>query len=122
MFDTVTCIVLNNNIPDIDVRQHIFQAIPKKAFVNQSTENKKWLAGKYSHVFKLVISRFNYLRQFAPKVLSYLQFKDGGQSSTNTTLLSAISTLKEMNESHKRKLPIDVPINFIPKKIRALIK
>lgn len=122
MFDTVTGIVLNSNIPDIDVRQHIFQAIPKKVFISQSTENKKWLTGKHSHIFKLVTSRFNYLRQFAPKVLSHLQFKDDGQSHTNTNLLSAISTLKNMNELHKRKLPIDVPVNFIPKKIRALIK
>lgn len=122
MFDTVSGIVLNSSIPDIDVRKHIFRLIPKKAFINQTAENKKWLTGKYSHIFKSVISRFNYLRQFAPKVLSHLQFKDEGQSGTNANLIEAIGTLKSMNESHKRKLPIDTPVNFIPKKIRALIK
>jgi TnpA family transposase len=120
MFDTVSGIVLDSNIPDIDVRQHIFQLIPKKSFISQSTENKKWLTGKHSHIFKSVISRFNYMRQFAPKVLSHLQFKDEGKTHTN--LLNAISTLKSMNELHQRKLPIDVSVDFIPKKIRALIK
>ena len=41
MFDTVTGIVLNNNIPDIDVRQHIFQAIPEKAFISESPNRLK---------------------------------------------------------------------------------
>lgn len=120
MFDTISGIVLDNDISDLDVRKHIFQAIPKQTFVNQSAENKKWLSGKYSHVFKSVISRFGYLRQFAPKVLSHLQFNDEGQS--HASLLSAIATLKDLNESNKRKLPVDPPINFIPKKIRAMIK
>jgi len=119
MFDTISGIVLNSKILDAEVRQHIFKLIPKKSFISQSTENKKWLTGKHSHIFKSVMSRFSYIRQFAPKVLSHLQFKDEGNSHAD--LLNAISTLKTMNESHQRKLPTDASVSFIPKKIRALI-
>ena len=120
MFDTVSDIVLDETIPDACVRQYIFRTIPKKNFIGQSVDNKKWLTGKHSHIFKSVISRFNYMRQFAPNVLSHLQFNDEGQGRTD--LIQAIETLKDMNESHKRKLPDNTPTNFIPKKIRALVR
>jgi len=120
MFDTVSDILLDDNIPDASVRQYIFRTIPKNTFAGQSSDNKKWLTGKHSHVFKAVISRFNYMRQFAPQVLSHLQFKDEGQSRAD--LVQAIETLKDMNESNKRKLPEETPMSFIPKKIKAIVR
>ena len=120
MFDTISDILLDDSIPDPGIRQYIFRTIPKTALADQSSDNKKWLTGKHSHVFKLVISRFNYMRQFAPQVLSHLQFKDEGQSRAD--LIQAIDMLKDMNKLSKRKLPEGAPMSFIPKKIRTIIK
>ena len=63
--------------------------------------------------------RFSYIRQFSPSFLKHLKLEtDGGTSS----LIQVIEALREMNDSHKRRLPDDAPIDFIPKKIVPMVE
>ena len=59
----------------------------------------------------LLENRFFYLRKYTPTFLKSFEFR-----STQSTepLLQALKTLNEMNESGKRKIPNDAPVDFIP--------
>ncbi len=112
-------ILLDETVDDAALRDVVFSKVAKTELTAQMEDIEIWLSGKYSHVFNLVKQRFSYLRQFAPALLEHIQFQDseGSQSS----LAEGIEILREMNRKNKRKLPDDVPLNFIPKTIRSLI-
>jgi hypothetical protein len=74
----------------------------------------------YTHVFNLVKQRFSYIRQFSPALIKHLQLISEGNG--NSTLLNAVDILRKMNDENKRKLSNDVPLDFIPKKIRPLVE
>jgi hypothetical protein len=78
------------------------------------------LAGKYSHVFNLVVERFAYIRQFAPMVVQFLEFHS--EEGAATKLVEAIQLLHELNKENKRKLPEDVSLGFIPATLRPLVE
>lgn len=67
-----------------------------------------------------MVERFSYLRQFSSALIAHLQFEAKGERATH--LLKAIELLHQMNLQQKRKLPDKAPIEFIPKKLRALVK
>ena len=55
----------------------------------------------------------SYLRQFAPAVLSAVQF-DGGPGTER--LLQAVSLLTGLYATGARKVPADAPVEFVPTK------
>jgi len=117
---TIGEILLDETIDDSTLRDVVFSRIGKATLSNQMVTIESWLNGKYSDPFNLVMSRFYYLRQFAPALLQHLDFhlEEGAQS----TLVEAILLLREMNEASKRKLPEDTPLGFIPKRLEPLVK
>jgi hypothetical protein len=119
MLKTIGTDLLDDQINDADLRKTIFKKIEKYELKTQISESEPLLTGKFSHIFNLVISRFNYFRRFTPALIEHLQFE--AESKSTTVLLKAIDSLREMNDSSKRKLPLDAPIGFIPKKLMAII-
>ena len=61
----------------------------------------------------LLEKRFHFLRRYTPKFLNLLEFKS---TKANESLIQGINILKEINESGKRKIPEDAPIDFISKR------
>ncbi|OPY73908.1 MAG: Tn3 transposase DDE domain protein [Syntrophorhabdus sp. PtaU1.Bin002] len=111
---------LDDNIEDSRLRQTFFEKVGREELLAQMKDVKTWLSGKHSHVFNLVRDRFSYIRQFSPSLLKHLKLEaDGG---TISSLIQAIEVLKEMNDNHKRRLPDDAPIDFIPKKIVPMVE
>jgi TnpA family transposase len=119
MLKTIGTDLLDDQISDADLRKTIFKKIKKYELKTQISESEPLLTGKFSHIFNLVISRFNYFRRFTPALIEHLQFE--AESKRSTVLLKAIDSLREMYDSSKRKLPLDAPIGFIPKKLMAII-
>ena len=113
-------LIFNESIDETNFRQTIFKEIGKEVLFLQRKTVKTWLTGKHSHVFNLVKARFSYIRQFSPSLLRHIQLRF--EDTENSSLSKAVSILREMNNDNKRKLPDDVPVDFIPKKIRGLIK
>jgi hypothetical protein len=74
---------------------------------------------KKSHRFHYVVKRFSYIRQFSKDFLEHLEFSS--PQGKDSSLLNAVSILKEMNRSGKRKLPDETPIAFVPQKLRPLV-
>jgi TnpA family transposase len=119
MLKTIGTDLLDDQISDANLRKIIFKKIKKHELKTQISESEPLLTGKFSHIFNFVVSRFNYFRRFTPALIEHLQFEAEGKRSA--TLLKAIDALREMNDDNKRKLPLDAPIGFIPKKLMTII-
>lgn len=113
-------VLLDETIQDSDVRSSIFVTIEKQELQKHTLTSKAWLSGKYSHLFRLVLDRFSYLRQFSPIFLKSLVFE--GRSERSIDLIKAIQFMNEINQHQKRTLPPNIPLSFIPKKLLPFIQ
>lgn len=59
----------------------------------------------------LLDSRYSQLRRYTPVLLKHLKFNS--TNSASKSLVEGINILNNMNETGKRKVPEDAPINFI---------
>lgn len=121
-FKTMAELVLDETVEDSVLREELFKQVGKEELTNRMAEVDTWLNGKHSHVFNLVKERFSYIRQFSPALLKHLHLLSESGGETNRSLLEAMDTLREMNRENKRKLPEDVSVDFIPKKILPLVE
>ena len=101
------------------LRNTLFSRIEKSQLAMQMEEVDRWLNGKYSNVFNLVVQRFSYIRQFSPLFLKHIRLQS--ENGANAELFEAIELLRELNDHNKRKLPDDVPIGFVSKKLRPMV-
>mgnify|MGYP006278963325 CR=1 FL=1 len=115
----ISATLLNTEILDVNIREEIFKRVSKDKLELCLENTTDILHGKYQDEFRLFTNRFSYFRQFTPALLEVLDFQADGSSVTE--LFEAINLLKELNKSHKRKLPDDAPIGFIPNKLKKLI-
>jgi TnpA family transposase len=102
-------------IPDIELRNVIFKKFPN-VFDNEK-QLDIILKSKSVQIFHVITNKFSYFRQFSPYVIANLRF----ESQHSSDVIEAINVLKELNLNNKRKLDINTPINFIPKKLRKHI-
>jgi TnpA family transposase len=119
-FHTLGYLVLDDTVPDSELRPALFREVERERLAEQLAAIESWLTGKYSHIFNLVVQRFYYLRQFSPALLDSLAFQQAEGAAGS--LVEAIQLLGEMNEAGKRKLPENAPLDFIPHKLRPLIE
>ncbi|PFW76283.1 DDE transposase [Bacillus sp. AFS075960] len=76
-----------------------------------SVEEAKQLSRPMNYDYlDLLESRYNYLRKYTPTLLRALEFQ-----STNyaKSVLSALDTIRELNESGKRKVPKEATLGFV---------
>lgn len=122
MFTEISHILLDEAIPELGIRTVIFDKVNKEEMQLQVSESEPLLKGKWSHVFKLVVARFPYLRRFAPKLLEYVDFESAPKNKQGARILKAVRVLREMNlEKNFSALPKDVPLDFIPTKQQILV-
>jgi hypothetical protein len=78
------------------------------------------LKGKVHQVFKVFVDKFSYFRQFTPELFSLLALQSESIDTRSNTL-KALDVLIQLNKDSKRTLPRNVPLEFIPKKLKKLI-
>ncbi|MFU0790728.1 MAG: hypothetical protein ACFWT6_12320 [Virgibacillus proomii] len=79
-----------------------------------SVEEAKKLARPMDYDYlDLLGNRFTYLRKYTPALLKSLEFRS---TKASEPLIRALEALKEMNESGKRKVPDEAPLDFVPKR------
>jgi len=61
----------------------------------------------------LLQTKFYFLRRYTPTLLRVLEFTS---TKSNEPLINAITVIKELNQTGKRKIPLDAPIEFISKR------
>lgn len=85
--------------------------IPWNKIVESVEEAKKLVRPVNYDYLDLLDSRYNQLRKYTPALVKHLEF-----SSTNTALeplIDAIKVINTMNETGKRRVPDDAPIDFV---------
>lgn len=113
-------IILDDSVTNTALRLRLFAAVPRDALEAQMVGLDEWVTGKKSDVFHGLVRRFSHLRQFSPVLLRALEFiPDAGDDEI--PCLEAVRVLKEMNADLKRKLPEDVPLDFIPKRLLPFV-
>lgn len=121
MLKTIGGTLLDDTVPDIDLREILFEKIDKEDLELMVSDFDPLIFGKLSHVFKQVILRFPYLRQFAPSLLEHIDFETDPKNKQGARLLKAVQVLRQMNLENKSELPKNVPLDFIPKKLKSLV-
>ena len=125
MFTSMGEVLLDEaNISDDCVREILFSRFSQEELAERLEQSREWTTGRNSHIFHGVMGRFTYLRQFSKSLLERLEFKSSQGESSQLKLISlldAIETLKEMNQTGKRKLPPEASVAFVPDKLRPFI-
>ena len=97
----------------LDAFKAIEKVMPWEKIV-ESVEEAKLLARPMDYDYlDLLQTRYPYLRKYSRTLLDELEF---GSTQAAKPLLSALSTLRKLNESGKRKLPDGAPLDFVPKR------
>lgn len=97
----------------IDPYVALEQVMPWEKIV-ESIEEAKLLSRPMDYDYlDLIKTRFNYLRKYTPILLNSLDFK---ATKSAEPLLNALDTIRELNESGKRKISDEAPLVFVPKR------
>lgn len=97
----------------IDPYVALDQVMPWKKIV-ESIEEAKLLSRPMDYDYlDLIKTRYNYLRKYTPILLGSLEFRS---TKSAKPLLVALDTIRELNESGKRKVPDGSPLDFVPKR------
>lgn len=118
-FHTIGRTLLDEGVSPEAVRTTVFQHIPPTRLQAQLEDAEHWLTGDTSDVFPLVMKRYSYLRQFAPSLLDHLPVAI--ESTGSPALLDALACLRDLNATGRRKLPDEMPLACIPKRLRPFV-
>src|SRR5918997_6774692 len=119
-FKSLGEIILDDTVPDGELRSRLFDEVPRDELAVQMEALDEWVSGKKSNAFHGVIGRFSYLRRFAPAFLSALEFKLEVQG--DNPCLEALALLRELNDNNKRSLPAEAPTDFVPKRWQPFLR
>jgi TnpA family transposase len=117
IYEQMKNMIQDTNIPDIELRNAIYKAF---GYVFEQEEPRLDVMGnKQENIFKLIVQRFSYIRQFSPAFIKAIELQlEPGISSD---IIEAIDCLQNLNTLHKRNLPEGVPFNFVPKALRKFV-
>ena len=113
LFQTVGSILIDDEIPDAQIRELIFQLIPPEHLRSAVEECEQIMRPLDDSYFDLLATRYANLRQFAPHFLESFDWRSGDERSE---LTDAIEIVRTLNATGQRKIPDDAPADFIPKK------
>jgi TnpA family transposase len=113
-------IILDDAISDEEIRSALYNRVSREELETDLVDIEQWLTGNKSDVFPVLLQRFSYLRQFAPRLLDHLSFHL--ESTGNESILKAIGILREMNSEGKRKVPDHAPVDFISPSMRRFVE
>jgi TnpA family transposase len=91
----------------------IEQVMPWEKMIHSVEEAKQLARPMDFDYIDLLGNRFSYLRKYTPALLKSLEFRSNQASSP---LMNALGTIREMNNTGKRKLPKGAPLDFLSKR------
>jgi TnpA family transposase len=118
LFAEVVPILLDDSVPDDQVRRAVFAKVPPerlRAAVVEAAEVIRPLDDSY---FDLLATRYSHIREFAPAVLAALEFRAGVGGAE---VVEAVELLRALNASHARRVPDDGPTGFVPTRWRPYV-
>jgi hypothetical protein len=106
-------IILDDSIPDGELRARLFAEIPREELTTCTEAIGEWVVGKRSDPFHGIVRRHGTLRKFSPAFLGALNFIQDTEGEP-TACLHALEMLKELNADGRRKLPASAPLTSCP--------
>jgi TnpA family transposase len=119
LFYEIGLLILNNEIPNDQLRERIFEAVKPDNLSKAVAECPIIMRPRDDNYFDLWAHRYSYFRRFVPHFLKTLEF---ASDRHHEDLLQAVELLKKINAEGKRKLPEDAPTSFISPKWKPYIK
>lgn len=118
-YEGIKTVIRDKTIPDPQLRQVLFEKFSDE-LERDLPEMRALLKGKAHQVFKLFVDKYSYFRQFTPELFSLLALQSEEIDARSNTL-KALDVLIQSNKDNKRTLPCNVPLEFIPKKLKKII-
>ena len=98
-------IILDDSIPDDELRARLFAEVPRDELSACTEEIGESVTGKRSDPFYGIVRRHGTLRKFSPAFLDALDFIQDADGEP-TACLRALHVLKELNAKGRHKLRI----------------
>lgn len=119
MFRTMARIMVDEeHVPDLDVRPTTYGKIPKEDLLRALAEAEDLIRPEDYNCFDYLKTRYSYLRSFFPYFLEVMEFE--GVPSARP-VLETVAALRGWNAQGLRKLPAEVPLDFVPAKWRPYV-
>ena len=103
-------VILDPQVEDSAVRPDIFERVSQERLEAAINDCERLVRPAQDESTDYFAARYSYLRQFAPAFLKTFTFRSNRKKDP---LLEAIEVLRELNETGKRQVPQDTPMDFI---------
>ena len=117
LFREIGRVVLDPKVEDADLRRTIYHRIPAAELRDAVEESDRIVRPLDDHYFDFLESRYTYLRQFTPEFIDALAFR----SACDSPLLQAVDLLRRLNAKHRRALPDETALDFVPARWRPYV-
>ena len=108
-------LILDGEAPEVGLRARLLDAVPEDELAERVEYATGWVSGRKRNHLPLIVARYSSLRKYAPAFVDALSFEPEGGGERGP-VLKAIATLRELNESNKRKVPPDAETEFLSKR------
>ena len=112
--------ILDDSIPDAELRARLLAEVPREELRACTEEIGEWVSGKRSDPFHGVLRRYGTLRKFSPAFLHALDSIQDAEGEP-TSCLRALQMLKELNADGRRKLPAHAPTDFVLQHLKPIV-
>ena len=112
LFNRIARLLLDPELPHDLLRARAFAIAGSHEELRRALEDSERLLRPLDdNYYDFFVSKYLYVRQFAPAVLGALIFRS---NKAEDPLLDAGSLLKDLDASKSRKVPNDAPLGFVP--------
>ena len=118
LFRELARLVLDPTVGDAELRSTVYRRIPAEVLQRAVEESDHIIRPLDDSYFDFLASRYSYLRQFAPAFLDAFDFQSNVEPDP---LLEAVRLLRRLNAEHRRTIPEDAPLSFVPAKWRTYV-
>jgi TnpA family transposase len=113
LFRDLGRLVLDATVSDAELRTTIYRRIPPERLHAAVEGCEELIRPLDDSAFEFLERRYSYLRQFAPAFLEAFAFHS---PLAHDPLPEAIHVLRHLNADHRRTVPEEAPLDFIPRK------
>jgi TnpA family transposase len=118
LFRELARTVLDPAIADSHLRSTIYQRVPPTVLQRAAEESDRIVRPLDDSYFDFFETRYGYLRQCTPVFLETFIFHT---NQSPDPLLEAVQLLHQLNSTHRRTVPAEAPVDFVPMKWRPYV-
>lgn len=118
LFREIGAVVLDPQVSDKELRAVIYRCVGQDRLQAAVAQCDEIIRPQDDSYFDFLKTRYSYIRRFAPAFLEAFHFQS---NAGDDSLIEALDLIRELNRTHRRKVPEDAPVGFIPPKWRPYV-